>query len=551
MTDVDVPINSGHQPRAIVESFLQNVVVLDDFVVISQQGDDRPGDTPDTTIISPDYRIPQATSDSGVSPGRRDVELHADTVINAFADLGMVCAVLKADPGSASPDRTVRAAARADIVILDWKIHEQPAGDVALSVMKRILADDQNSHRLRLIAIYTGEPDLGGISERIRLAIQDFYPGEEVDISDPSRITKGPVRVVILAKEGTVGGHRPGPSHQEVTERQLAGTLVDEFVLMTSGLLRNVALAGIATIRKTAHRVLARFNEDLDPAYLGHRLLLPHPPDAEDHLVAALGSEVLSVLEEDRPGAHAGIEAIERWLNRSGAPDVSEPSVFSAHADTANECRELLLRGIDAVGAHYSRAVRKTLEARGTELFTDCPAAAIRSNDNFAALLNLKTRYPGQRPRLTIGTVLYSEEHDGRQYLLCLQPKCDSIRLDSASGFPFMPLEIVQGDNTKMSFLLAVETQESEWARLGITPKPSELIVRLFKPGSNPPGEVLAVEKEQGTFYFKDVDQKMYRWIAEMKDEHAFRVAGAVASALARPGPNDAEWLRRASRLPQ
>ena len=190
----------------------------------------------------------------------------------------------------------------------------------------------------------------------------------------------------------------------------------------------------------------------------------------------------------------------------------------------------------------------KVLESRATEPFSEEPDAAMRSNHHFAALLNLKTRYPGQRPRLTIGAVLCTDDEDGDQYLLCLQPKCDSIRLDDVSGFPFMPLETVQGDNTKMSFLLSVERQKGEWEKLGITPKPSELIVRSFQPGSNPPGEVLAVEEGQGEFYFEDVDQNRYRWIAEMKDEHAFRVAGAVASALARPGPNDAEWLRRAAR---
>ena len=547
MTDDNVPTDPGCQPRAIVESFLQNVVVLDDFVVISQQGDERPGETPDTTIVSPDYRVPLAASDSGVSPGRRDVELHADTVIDAFADLGMVCAVLKAARGSAFPERTVRAAVRADIVVLDWKIHESD-GNVALDVMKRILADDQNSHRLRLIAIYTGEPDLGDISRRIQEVIQDFYEGEDLVVDCPSRITKGPVRVVILGKTGTVGAHSPSPRHQEVAEHELAEKLADEFGAMTTGLLRTVALAGIATIRENAHRVLARFDQTLDAGYLGHRILLPHPPDAEDHLVAALGSELLSVLENDRPGTHAGIEAIERWLNRAGGPDISEPFSFPGHASAVDGWIGLLQQGISAKDVQRPDCKVKVLEARAAEPFSDDPDAAIRSDHHFAALLNLKTRHPGQRRRLTIGTVLYADDDDGGQYLLCLQPKCDSIRLDDPSGFPFMPLQIVQDDNTKMSFLLVVERQEGEWEKLGITPKPSELIVRSFEPGSNPAREVLAVEDEQGDFYFKDVGQKRYRWIAEMKDDHAFRVAGAVASALARPGPNDAEWLRRASR---
>ena len=526
---------------------MQNVVVLDDLVVMSGEGEERPGERPDTSLVSPDYRVPLAASDSGASPGRPDVRLHADTVINAFADLGMVCAVLKAASGSAFPERIAKAALRADIVVLDWQIHES-AGDVALDVMRNILADDQNSHRLRLIAIYTGEPDLGAISRRIQESIQDFYVGEEIVVDGPSRITKGPARVVILAKEGTVGGHNPSPRHQVVAERDLAEKLADEFGSMTTGLLRTVALAGIATIRDNAHRVLARFDRHLDAGYLGHRLLLPHPPDAEDHLVAALGSELLSILEEDRPGAHADIRAIERWLNRAGGPDISEPFSFPGHTSALDGWIGLLRQGISAKDVQLPDCKVKVLKARVTEPFSDDPDAAIRSDYHFAALLNLKTRHPRQRPRLTIGAMLHAEGEDPPQYLLCLQPKCDSIRLASASGFPFISLEMVLDGDKTMSYLTAVEIQKGEWLRLGMIPKPSGLIMRSFCPGVNPPGEVLPTLEENGEFYFKDVKKRVYRWIAEMKEEHAFRVAGAVASELARPGPNDAEWIRRASK---
>ena len=547
MTDDNVSSDPGYRPRAIVESFLQNVVVLDDLVVMSQQGEGRPDETLETTIESPDYRVPPAASDGGASLGRPDVPLNADTVIDAFADLGMVCAVLKAVPDGAFPERTAKAALRADIVVLDWQIHES-AGSVALSVMRNILADDQNSHRLRLIAIYTGEPDLGGISRRVQEAIQDFYEGEELNVDDPSRITKGPVRVVILAKEGTVRDHGPDHRNQEVAERDLADKLADEFDSMTTGLLRSVALAGIATIRENAHRVLARFDRHLDPGYLGHRLLLRHPPDAEDHLVAALGSELLSILEEDRPGSHADIGAIERWLRRDDGPDISEPFRFPGGTKAVDGWVSLLTQGISAENIQYPDCTKKALESRATEPFSDDGDAAICSNYHFAALLNLKTRYPGQRPRLTIGAILQVEDVDSPQYLLCLQPKCDSIRLGAESGFPFVPLREVVGDDKTTSFLVAVEIRKGEWERLRIIPKPSELIVRSFCPGLNPPGEVLAAEVEDGELYFEGVDKRRYRWITEMKEEHAFRVAGTVASALARPGPNDAEWLRRASR---
>ena len=541
MTDANVSKVSCHH-RDIVESFLQNVVVLEDLAVIPQPGEERP-DVLTTSIVHPEYPESPSTSGDTASRGSRGVPLNADTVINAFADIGLACAVVNATSDSAFPERITKAAVRADIVVLDWKIHDT-AGDVALSVMKSILADDQNNHRLRLIAIYTGEPILNDISKQVKATIQAFYKDDELEAVNPSRISKGPVRVVILAKKGTLNPHISSLGYREVPEGELADELVDEFVSMTSGLLRNVALAGIATIRKNAHRVLSRFDQDLDPAYLGQRLSLPHPPDAEDQLVAALGAELLSVLEEGRPGAHANIHAIERWLKGTNTLNLSKPFPFPEKANLVNSWLDLLRRGING-GAPLPEGGKSALKKRGTEVFTDNAAAAVRSKRNFAALLSLKTRYPGSPPRLTIGVILFTTNGDCRQYLLCLQPKCDSIRLEKTSGFPLIPLVTVQNGNKKeMSLRLVVATGNGQWEELGITPKPSQLVMRSFKPGSNPPGEVLAIEQAPGKFYFEDIDGNRYWWTAEMKDEHALKVAGTVASALARPGPNEAEWIR-------
>ena len=100
------------------------------------------------------------------------------------------------------------------------------------------------------------------------------------------------------------------------------------------------------------------------------------------------------------------------------------------------------------------------------------------------------------------------------------------------------------------SLRLVLETSKDQWKDFGIKPKPSELSIRFFKPSSNPPGEVVATEMENGGFFFEDNEGRKYRWMAEMKDEHALGIAGEVASALARPGPNDAEWLRKAAGTP-
>ena len=549
MTSDDAPTGFRSRSRLALESFLQSVVVLDDLAVMPTGEEPRSG-TPSGPLAAPDY--PQSTAPTDPVPDRdpAGVLLDAEAVIAGFADIGSVCAVLSAAPGREFRERTVRAARRADIVILDWKIQDS-VGDEALAVMREILESDDQGKQLRLMAIYTGEPQLEAIYLQVQEAITPFYDQYELEL-DGFRMSKGPLHVVVLAKKGVLGGSPPELRRQEVAESGLAERLVEEFALMTGGLLRNGAIAGIATVRDNAHRILAKFEKGLDPAYLGHRLLLPYPPDAEEHVDEALGAEIVSVIEEHRPGAHADIEAIELWLTlrESEGLQLSEPFSFQTSQGAVDAWRELLLRGIDAPGVALPRGVKKpALRKQVTAPFTQDLETATRSNRRFAALLSLKTRYPGRVPRLTIGTVLRTGGTDESRYFLCLQPKCDSVRLDTITGFPLIPLiqlEAAEVGGNGIELLLVVETARDQWEHLGVEAKPSDLTVRFFEPGTNRPGEVTAFDGQPGDFYFDDADGVRYRWVAEMKDGHALKVAGEVASALARPGPNDSEWLRRA-----
>ena len=54
---------------------------------------------------------------------------------------------------------------------------------------------------------------------------------------------------------------------------------------MTTGLLPNVAIAGLSELRAQTHKLLTMFSRSLDPAYLGHRVLLPNPSEAEDQVL--------------------------------------------------------------------------------------------------------------------------------------------------------------------------------------------------------------------------------------------------------------------------
>ena len=550
----DVTTGFRSRTRDVVESFLRTVVLLDDLAVMATSTSEATGAAASAPLNVPNYPQSPTPKDDTLGRDPRGARLDADAVINGFADIGSVCAVLNPAPGEEFHERTVKVARRADIVILDWKIHES-VGDVALDVMRNILQGDLQ--RLRLMAFYTGEPNLHDIFNRIKDVATEFYEDDELLVSDDLRISKGPLHIVVLAKQGTLNDLQPELRNQEVAEGQLADRLANDFALMTGGLVRNCAIAGITAIRDNAHRILGKFEQNLDPAYLGHRLLLAHPPDAEDHLVEALGSELISVLEENRPGACANVDTIGSWLEQQEHEGlgISDRYRFPNALGAINGWRDLLSRGIDDANAILPIGIGKTeLRKQAAEPFAKDSEAALRSNRHFAALLRLKTRYPGRPPRLSIGSLLLSTREDGEDhYFLCLQPKCDSVRLPASTGFPLIPLIPLEGVEVKAqgtSLRLVLETGKDQWKDFGIKPKPSELCIRFFKPTSDPPGEVVATGMQDGSFFFEDEEGQKYRWMAEMKDEHALGIAGEVASALARPGPNDAEWLRKAAGTP-
>lgn len=543
-------ITKGFETRSrrIAEHFIQNVVIFDDLAEFGSGAGERVGtlNVPtlqDTASMGPDNDPPGGSSVSELHAG--GVPLDAKAVIDRFAELGSVCAVLKPAQGENFLPKVTRAASRADIIVLDWKIGDS-YGEETLNIIRQILQADSNSERLRLLAVYTGEPKLEDIATQVKAVIDEFYEGLELRTSGEFCISKGPVRAVILAKEGTVDSTQEGVIDQMVPESGLADRLVDEFSIMSKGLLRNVTLEGLAALRDQVYRLLSKFDTTLDPAYLGHRLLLPHPRDAEDHIVEALGAELLSLLEDAKPGKQADLQAVREWLTEAidQGIDLDDPMPFTNGTGTTLEgWLALLDKGIQ--DANVRRGIRKNrLEKQSTQAFTRDESDSLESNRRLAALFSLKTRYSSDNPRLTLGTILCRKLATGRSYFLCLQPKCDSVRLGVETGFPLLPLSV---RSQHQEFDLVVNVGVNQWKHFQITPTPKALTVHFFMPGPNPPGEVVASSR-LGRLYFKDTGGAVYWWIAEMKDEHALKVAGEMASALARPGPNNAEWLRLASK---
>ena len=189
-----------------------------------------------------------------------------------------------------------------------------------LSIIRNLIEKDKTAGgRLRMIVVYTADPDLEDIREAVRTAMSDVLPNLEViDRPDKARALKAPHTRLLFINKGATSG-----SAEKIDESDLPERLIDEFVDLGKGILANVVLGCIATIREETHRMLARFHPGLDAPFLTHRILLATPGDAEDYAVDLLSSEFLAVLQ----GQVIGAEYADRRAIRLALTELKDQNV--------------------------------------------------------------------------------------------------------------------------------------------------------------------------------------------------------------------------------
>ena len=562
MIGVDSSLDYAKQSREIAQRFLRNVLLLDDqaFMRPSTFSGQKQSDLETPGPESVDVKLPATRS----TPAGAE-SLDSEQLVRGFAKLGLMCAPLVPDTdGIREEDSFVsevsEAAERADILVLDWWMsgnRNWRRRQLAEKVIKSIVARDQAAGgRLRLVAIYTGESKTARILEKVRKLVQRGYPGFDLLPAgvayepDVNWLSKGPFRLVVIPKnEGAEVGH-------SVPESGLADRLVQEYSELTRGLLRNVAFCGLAALRERAHQLLATFEDDIDPAFLIHRALLPNPQDAESHVSEILGSEMLAILEEQGVGIEAGSEAIDGWLRHYGPDSFLGLDGLSKWGQSKVAAwSRVLTEGVSHRGRPTGVSRKdvdnlvEVLRSKGTQALVprkanlndnDYREIARQANFRFASLMKMRNLHTGDRPHLTLGTILF-RRRDGI-YFICVQPKCDSVRLKDSTPFPLLSLSRVN-ENNKYDLILKDEENGNNWICLVAQTKSKALELPRFTPEATS-GMVVATLKA-GRVSVRDDKNVVYRWVAAMKDDHALKIVSELSSNLARPGPNDSEWLRR------
>ena len=516
---MEVTGNFAARSRKIAERFLRTAVVVDDEAYMNLAGDVPPPQK----LKAPDRRSRAQMSQEGPNFGRKSGHnLDARSVIDSFAAVGVICGVVGPSPA------TMEMIRQADIVVLDWQLKKEDP-NFSLDLFERLLIEvDRNS--LRLIAFYTGEGALQDIREKVLEKLK------EVNL-DPVRDEKGlgiayrHGRVVFYAKPDVMLA--PHSNAINVSEGDLADRLVEEFSMLTAGLLPGIALASLTAVRECEHMVLDRFESRLDPAFLAHRVCLSDPEEAERQIVNHVAEELRGLMDNAVAGeSPAGEGAVDGWVRSRYSAE--KPFAFGEKRLNLEQTVVLAKNGLKA------SVLKENAFASLTTGFARGEAGDL--DERLAWMMSFRTVFNAPPPTLWLGSVVTTELDGKDAHLLCMRPRCDSVRLDGATSFFFLPLV----EDRKGRDQLVVKVGD-EYRRLGIALDSAGWVIRNFLPNDGGRSITALQDDLQKDFYFEDQDGERFVWQGELKSEYAQRVAHTFAASLGRIAVDESEWLRRST----
>ena len=462
-----------------------------------------------------------------------DHGLDATALVESCAKRGLVCAVIAPRSDTDLAQIVAPATKRADVVVLDWRLSDGN-GNKTLEILKKILEDDEGE-RLRLIAIYTGEQNLSEIGQTIGEELATVGRRFERCEHDVLLSYKH-CQIVIYAKSHTTLPE--ALQGRSVSEEDLPMALIGDFASMTEGLLPNIALTSLAAIRESAHKILDRFDTELDAAFLAHRACLPFPDDAQQHTVDQLASELHAIMDDATvTNAPAGIEAIKDWLNYSLGEN--------AEIDFGEGKKASFVDTVDLLSKGMKEKKPNCLQKNSgfrflTAGFSKGGNAEHKLDSKLAWMINFRTVASAPAPILRLGTVVRKSDDANSSYFLCMRPRCDSLRLKKKSTFLFLPL---MTNPKRGTVQLVIRTGKDQYQRVSVCVETEQWFLAAFSPNLQK-GSVIA-ERENRVFYFTDENKMRFEWLGELKAEFAQRVAHRFASRFSRVAVINSEWLRR------
>jgi len=493
--------------------------------------------------------------DKAYQPDNKENEFDAGQISNAFAKKGKFCTIF-APSSECDLCQCSSLFSKADAIVLDWYLDltsskesvddekdaevDEPRGFYTKYLIEEIVADAKNE-KLKIIVVYTGETDLRGITQEIYSCIAQYGNFKQDDCC----VYSSNVMIVVRAKYNGEEQfkHMEDLKDKVIKYENLPDFITNEFSIHVNGLLSIFALLSISIIRENTSRILNVYSPELDIAYLGHKMVLPNSEDAKELLIKLFGESITDLIS-------SSCIDTQDWQSLWIKDRYTHPKTIKV-ADNKNiqvdqECITKLFsthfndfeKSIKTIFGNLSNNDAKLIR-KNAALLLDENADKVRiANLLFARLTHHKNVFLPQRenPYLTLGTILYSSITD--MYYLCIQQRCDSLRIDGIRRFLFLPL-VESGGETHV-----VVTNEKQ---LQIAKYSYEIKTIKFEADKDKRYVCSKRINNMGkdTFVFTSIHKEEFEWVLELKDLHAQRILNSYSANLSRVGLDESEWLRQ------
>jgi hypothetical protein len=542
-------------------SYLQSVVFVDDRIYYN----DMPAEVSpsvnlrglrpqETEVDEANPQHPSALEPLPKSLDAVSATYHPRQLMESFANEGIVCALFEPLRSFKTDQTSVlfKLCERTDIVILDWDLHGDDGDGVSALLAELIKAGEaQSPHHVRLCAIYTDKPNLTPVLNALLTNLE--AKGCAIVVAEERlHLIAGATRISIFGKPGSVG-RPPNDRAYEVTEAELAGKIIAEFAGLHHGILPAFALHGLASVRKNTKRLLDKFSGKLDGAFLLHRALTLGGNEAFDELPELLSDEIRAILEDAWPGATNLTEVTRSTIESKelAEPQTKWKSKQEQDVDAKPVFKQFLLGGaaglaVDEHGWVEAKELKKSgfhkVKPSVLKDFEAMLTNAVQSgSENLAALFSNRTQYGDVGRKLNFGTIVRHKQKlaDPWSFSVCLMPICDSQRLTKAENFPFWKLkdDAKSGQQGKR-FGIAVEVDGKMLSLAAGGKIRNALWVAEFQPSGKGWVETGADQRVFGNA------EHIVEWVAELKPQHAQRIAAFMGAEVSRVGLVESEWLR-------
>ena len=524
--------------RRVCLEFLQTAVIIDDRAF------QRPPVAKAEKANTPS-RGRQKSLEEPKASVKHEYFLNTKDLVRGFAKNGILCSAIEF--GDLESDLPVfkEAAKSTDIAIVDWELAEDKAGIYALKLISSLVQSDvENPERFRLIAIYTAKNDLIEISSAV---LKHFRAEHGVDLCSGESgllLTHESIVITIYAKDA-----RSIPKHlhfNAVDEAGLPDELISCFSKSVSGIVPNAAIATLTALRKSTHRLLRKFDRSLDFGFLTHRACLPKPEDASSQLEALIAEELKSILRShDCVEVNVSYAAIKDWVTASYKKQHEfhiDDNIKLTRGDVLL-CLKQGSENAEISRPSFSKTKKKELYKHFSLMLSGDKAVADKSDVLLSNLSIIKTMYREVPPSLTMGVIIQSVKDD--DYWLCIQPRCDSIRLfdeGKSTCFPLLPIlkgrkkksfniPDLCGDGKDLFFHIPIHIQYCKCVE--------------FRSSRKDLNEIYPKCDSQHYYYLTTTNGLRFKFVAELREEIIQSIMNNLAAVAARVGVNPSEWLRR------